>query len=441
MDCGMINLGTVNYRNGNIDRRDFLRLGTCGFAGLTLAAAMRASQTGGQETSNAAPRSCIFIYLAGGPSHLETFDPKPAAPLNIRGPWGAIPTAVPGILFGEMLPELAREAGKFALIRSLHHSNSLHQPWPMMTGNMQHRVSHGAAVSFLNRNAELAMPFHVHVGPRLQVGAGSLGRSAEPLEIANPLAVAGSLDEFTLSHDIDPDRLDDRQHLLQSIDRLRRMADGSPAVRSQDAAYRRALDMLTSTRVRDAFDLARESESLRDRYGANRFGQSCLLARRLVEAGTRFVQIVWYDREDGFAVGWDVHGDDLAGVVRMEQQLCPRFDQGLSALLAGLDSRGLLATTLVCAVGEFGRTPGISKLGGRDHWPYCFSALLAGAGIPGGTVVGASDARGAFPADRPTTPADFAATLYHILGVDPAADDRLRPAIFEGRPIDELCQG
>jgi len=436
----MINLGTVNHRNGRLHRRGFLRLGTCGFAGLTLAGAMRHSQAGRTGTSNAGPRSCIFIYLAGGPSHLETFDPKPAATLNIRGPWGAIPTAVPGTLFGEMLPELARQANKFALVRSLHHSNSLHQPWPMMTGNMQHKVSHGAAVSFLNRHAELAMPFHVHVGPRLSVGAGPLGRSAEPLEIANPLAVAGSLDEFTLSHGVDPDRLDDRQHLLQSIDGLRRMADGSAAVRSQDAAYRRALDMLTSTRVRDAFDLARESESLRDRYGANRFGQSCLLARRLVEAGTRFVQIVWYDREDGFAVGWDVHGDDLAGLVRMEQQLCPRFDQGLSILLADLDARGLLASTLVCAAGEFGRTPHISKLGGRDHWPYCFSALLAGAGVPGGTIVGASDARGAFPADRPTTPADFAATLYQILGVDPAADDRLRPAIFEGRPIDELCR-
>ena len=435
----MINLGTTSSRNGQIHRRDFLRMGTCGFAGLNLAAALRSAQAAGKGVATGTARSCIFIYLAGGPSHLETFDPKPAAPLNCRGPWGAIRTAVPGTLFGEMLPDLARLADKFSLVRSLHHTNSLHQPWPMMTGNMQHRVSHGAAVSFLRRNVELAMPGHVHLGPRLSVGAGSLGRSAEPLEVSHPLAVAGSLDEFTLSHDVDPNRLDDRQLLLRNIEGLRQMAEGSLAVRAQDAAYRRALGMLTSTHVRDAFDLARESESLRDRYGANSFGQSCLLARRLVEAGTRFVQIVWYDREDGFAVGWDVHGDDLAGLVRMEQQLCPRFDQGLSALLADLDARGLLANTLVCAAGEFGRTPHISKLGGRDHWPYCFSALLAGAGVPGGAVVGASDARGAYPADRPTTPADFAATLYRILGVEPADDDRLRPAIFEGQPIDELC--
>jgi uncharacterized protein (DUF1501 family) len=244
-----------------------------------------------------------------------------------------------------------------------------------------------------------------------------------------------------LSFGIDPDRLDERQTLLRRIDESRRLVDGSQAVGAQDAAYRRALGILTSTRVRDAFDLSREPQLRRDRFGANSFGQSCLLARRLIEAGTRFVQVNWYNREDGFAVGWDVHGDDLAGLVRMEQQLCPRFDQGLSALLADLEERGLLDSTLVCALGEFGRTPHLSKLGGRDHWPYCFSALLAGGGVPGGAVIGASDTRGAFPADRPVSPADFAATLYRILGVDATADDRLRPAVFEGQAIEELCRG
>jgi len=217
------------------------------------------------------------------------------------------------------------------------------------------------------------------------------------------------------------------------------MAESSGAVQAQDGLYHRALTLLTSSRVRDAFDLTREPEAVRDRYGANSFGQSCLLARKLVEAGTRFVQVMWYDREDGFAVGWDVHGDDLNGLVRMEQQLCPRFDQGLSALLEDLRRCGLLDSTLVCAFGEFGRTPRINKHAGRDHWPYCFSALLAGGGIPGGAVVGASDSRGAYPVDRPVTPADLAATLYRLLGVDVTMDDRLRPAIFEGHPVDELC--
>jgi hypothetical protein len=433
----VINLGTITARDcQGIHRRDFLRLGTAGFAGLTLARLVEAE---GLATEPRPNRSCIFIYLAGGPSQFETFDPKPAAPLNVRGPWGAISTAVPSVQFGEMLPELARQANRFTVLRSLHHTNTLHQPWPMMTGNMPHRISHGAAVTYLNRETQSHMPPHVHLGPRLQVGSGGLGRSAEPLEIVHPLAVAGALDEFTLAHDIDAHRLEDRESLLRNIDSLRRMAEASTAVRAQNAAYQRAMTMLTSSRVRDAFDLGREPEAVRDRFGANCFGQSCLLSRRLVAAGTRFVQIVWYNREDGFAVGWDVHGDDQAGLVRMEQQLCPRFDQGLSALLIDLEERGLLESTLVCAVGEFGRTPHLSKLGGRDHWPYCFSALLAGAGVPGGSVLGASDARGAYPADRPVSPADFAATLYRILGVDATADDRLRPAIFEGEPIAELC--
>ena len=405
-------------------------------AGLTLAHLLRAEE---RQPTAVNHRNCIFIYLAGGPSQFETFDPKPAAPLHVRGPWGAIPTAVPGIQFGEMLPELARHANQFALIKSLNHTNTLHQPWPMMTGNNLHRISHGATVTHLSRELPSQMPPYVHLGPKLQVGSGSLGRAAEPLEINHPLAISGALDEYTLSQGIDAGRLDHREYLLKQIDLLRRNADENGAVRAHDSARRRALEMLASTRVRDAFDLSRESESVRDRFGSNCFGQSCLLARRLVEAGTRFVQIVWYNREDGFAVGWDVHGDDQAGLVRMEQQLCPRFDQGLSALLADLAERGLLESTLVCATGEFGRTPHLSKLGGRDHWPYCFSALMAGGGVPGGAVIGASDARGAYPAERPISPADFAATLYRILGVDAGADDRTRPSTFEGAPISELC--
>src|SRR5260370_896981 len=243
--------------------------------------------------------------------------------------------------------------------------------------------------------------------------------------------------EFALAQDIAPDRLDDRETLLRKMDDLRRSVD-TAAVGAQDKMHQRALSLLTSTRVRDAFDLAQEPEQRRDRFGANCFRQSCLLARRLVEAGTRFVQINWYNREDGFAVGWDVHGDDQTGLVRMEQQLCPRFDQGMSALLGDLHERGMLERTLVIATGEFGRTPRISRLGGRDHWPYCFSALIAGGGVSGGRVVGASDAHGAHPADRPVSPADFAATTFKLLGVNPNDDDRLRSMVFEGHPIEEL---
>ncbi len=199
---------------------------------------------------------------------------------------------------------------------------------------------------------------------------------------------------------------------------------------------RRAVDILTTTRVRETFDLTREESRLRQRYGANFFGQSCLLARRLIEAGTRFVQIKWYDVVAFDA--WDTHGADLPGMRRVEQQLCPRLDQGLSAFLDDLDQRGLLNTTLVVVLGEFGRTPLLNKNGDRDHWPHCFSALMAGAGLPRGAAVGASDEKGAYPAARPVSPQDFAATLYHLLGIDTSTDLRVRRFIPNGIPVPEL---
>lgn len=434
----MLDLGRVAIRNcQGFRRREFLRAGTVGFAGLSLTDLLLAETA--ERHSAARAKACIMIYLAGGPSHLETFDPKPAAPLRVRGPWGAIATRVPGTLFGEMLPELARCADKFSLLRALHHTNGLHNPWPMLTGNLQQRITLGAAATHLLGPGESRLPEFVNLGPKLSIGAGALGAACEPLEIADPLRSQESLARFVLPADVDPARLADRAVLLRQVDALRRAADAGAAVSLLDKNQQRAWALLTSTAVRDAFDLARESESLRDRFGANSFGQSCLLARRLIEAGTRLVQINWANREDGFAVGWDVHGDDQTGLVRMEQHLCPRFDQGMSALLDDLYQRGLLESTLVLAVGEFGRTPSISRLGGRDHWPYCFSALVAGGGVPGGRLVGASDRHGAHPADRPASPADFAATVFRLLGVDPNADDRLRPTVFEGQPIEELC--
>lgn len=434
----MLNLGRIPIRTcQGLSRREFLRVGSAGWAGLSLASLLRAEEDPGARTG-AKAQACIFIYLAGGPSHHETFDPKPNAPSRIRGPWGAIPTRVPGVQFGEMLPQLAQQADKFALLRALHHTNGLHNPWPMLTGNMQQRTTLGAAVTFLKRKSETELPAFVNLGPKLSIRSGDLGGGYEPLEIPDPTQSQRSLQEFALAQGIDPDRLEDRESLLRQIDDLRRLIDSGAAVRAQDKMHQRALSMLASSRVRDAFDLARESEPRRDRFGANSFGQSCLLARRLIEAGTRFVQVNWYNREDGFAVGWDVHGDDQTGLVRMEQQLCPRFDQGMSALLEDLHERGMLESTLVIATGEFGRTPRISRLGGRDHWPYCFSALVAGGGVPGGRIVGASDAHGAYPADRPAGPADFAATVFRLLGVDPGADDRLRSMVFEGHPIEEL---
>ncbi|MBM3947302.1 MAG: DUF1501 domain-containing protein, partial [SAR202 cluster bacterium] len=244
------------------------------------------------------------------------------------------------------------------------------------------------------------------------------------------------LPDFQFPSQVNPLRFDRRRQLLSALEEYRRRTDESRVVQEQDAFLQRALAMLTSTEVVDAFDVSREPEKVREQYGGNFFGQSCLLARRLVEAGTRFVQIKWYDGPAWNA--WDTHGADTGGLVRMEQHLCPRFDFGVSALLDDLAQRGLLETTLVVAVGEFGRT-GINRLGGRDHWPSVFSALLAGGGAPAGLVYGASDRMGQYPSDRPVSPGDFAATLYRLLGINPNLEDRLRPFLAGGSSIDEIA--
>jgi hypothetical protein len=439
----MLLFGHHSYRHcGGFTRREFLRVGGTSLAGLTLEGLLRADEQATPSNRTSAPntpaQSLILIYLAGGPSQHETFDPKPAAPLRVRGPWGAISTRLPGVAFGEMLPELASLNDRFSLLRALHHTHSLHNPWPMLTGTLPHRISLGATIHALRPGDSPHVPGHVNLGPKLSVGAGALGTPHEPLEIPDPARAAQSLAEFLPLADVSPNRLADRRSLLEQIDTLRRSVDQQAALARHDKSRQRALSILTSPVVRQAFDLTLEPVPRRDRFGHNSFGQSCLLARRLIEAGTRLVQVNWSNREDGFAVGWDVHGDDQTALVRMEQQLCPRFDQGLSALLTDLEERGLLASTLVVVTGEFGRTPHISRLGGRDHWPYCFSALLAGGGITPGRVVGASDKHGGYPADRPASPTDFAATVCDRLGVNPNQDDRLRPLLFEGHPIEEL---
>ncbi|HEU4753214.1 MAG TPA: DUF1501 domain-containing protein, partial [Armatimonadota bacterium] len=254
--------------------------------------------------------------------------------------------------------------------------------------------------------------------------------------VQDPTGSSVKLPDFNFPEGVNPLRFDRRKRLLGAMDDFRRQADGSRTVQEMDSYYQRALAMLTTSEVRDAFDLSKEPESVRERYGGNFFGQSCLAARRLVEAGSRFVQIKWYDGPAWNA--WDTHGADTGGLVRMEQHLCPRFDYGLSALLDDLNQRGLLETTLVVAVGEFGRT-GINKLAGRDHWPFCFSALLAGGGAPRGLVFGASDAMGQYPTARPVSPGDFAATLYRLLGINPNVEDRVRPYLRGGSSIDEIA--
>lgn len=419
-----------------VTRREMLRVGGLGALGLTLADTLRqpANSTPSNGYGTRAEKACIFLWLDGGPSHFETFDPKPEAPDTIRGPYGAIDTNVPGMRISELLPTLARYMDECCLVRSMNHTIDAHAPIPMLTGIPGETTSYGAVVSKI-QGFRQSMPPYVHVGSRLGVGGGRLGAPHFPVEIADPTGSRVSLPQFSLSADIRAERLEDRRRLLTSLDAVRREAHSNEAVGRMDESFQRAFDILTSTRVRDAFDLTREAPEVRNRYGNNLFGQSCVLARRLVEAGTRFVEVKWYDGPAWDA--WDVHGADLGGMVRMEQHLCPRLDQGLSALLQDLKDRRLLDSTVVVVGGEFGRTPRINKYGARDHHPACFTYLLAGGGVPRGAVVGASDAIGARPAHRPVGPGEFAATLYRLLGMD-TADPRLRPFLRESLPVTEI---
>jgi hypothetical protein len=436
----MLYLGESTFRNcAGLTRRQALQVGGLGVLGLTLAdwlCVQEARANGGPVSpSKLRDVSCIFLWLDGGPSHFETFDPKPNTPDTIRGPYGTIQTRVSGIHISELLPQAAEHMEKCAIIRSMTHGIDAHAPIPMLTGFPGTTTSYGAVVTKL-KGHQKGMPPYVHLGSPLGVGGGTLGAVCAPIEVRDPSGTKVELPQFNLTANITADRFQQRSALLGALDKMRAEVHASQAVEKMDTFYRCAIDMLTSTRVRDAFDLSKEPEGLRNRYGANFFGQSCLMARRLVAAGTRFVQIKWYD---GIAFdAWDVHGADLAGLVRMEQQLCPRFDQALSALLEDLKQHGLLDSTLVVATGEFGRTPQVNAFGGRDHWPHCFSVLLAGGGVRGGTIVGASDRIGAYPADRPVRPPDLAATLYRLLGIDTNTDPRVRPFIRDGAPVAEL---
>lgn len=428
----MIQVGRVRVRNcQGVSRRELLQVGSVSALGLSLAGALEA------EAASPAAREtrCIFLWLDGGPSQFETFDPKPEAPAAQRGPYGAIETSIPGVRFSELVPLLAERARDCTLIRSLTHNVDQHNPLPVMTSHPRDATSLGAVVTWL-KGQHGNVPAYIHLGKPLPIGGGRLGPAYNPVVVQDPTGSTVKLPDFSFPEGVNPFRFERRRKLLENVDEFRRRVDADRPVRELDSYYQRALSLLTTSEVRDAFDLAREPARLRERYGGNFFGQSCLAARRLVEAGARFVQIKWYDGPAWNA--WDTHGADTGGLVRMEQHLCPRLDFGLSALLDDLKDRGLWDTTLVVAVGEFGRT-GINKLGGRDHWPPCFSALLAGGGVPRGLVVGSSDSMGQYPASRPVSPQDFNATLYRLLGINPNVDDRVRPFLHGGVSVDEIA--
>jgi hypothetical protein len=463
---------------GSITRREWLRLG--GLAGLGLAGlglrSPAASPTRSQRLAGfGRARSVILVYASGGQSQLDTWDPKPDAPVEIRGDFRPTRTAVPGTLVCEHLPRLARLTHLYTIVRNVAHDDLDHgsATYLALTGHFHARKSgnpppapadqptYGALLHRV-RPARRQPYTAVHVnGPALVPEqpapgqyAGLLGRGCEPLLLgdvsAGPLDLGG-LDPLP---GLPPVRTEGRRSLLQALDGYRRRLGQERALLDMDTMYRRAYELLSARQFRRAFDLSREAAAVRERYGRNRSGQACLLARRLVEAGVPWVTVVWnhsnrgQDRAPGQTdwYGWDTHNDIFEA---LRDHLLPRFDQGFSALLLDLEQRGLLDETLVVCLGEFGRAPQVAlearfagSAPGRKHWASVYSLVMAGAGVARGGVVGASDRIAAYPRTPPVGPWDVAATMFAALGVDPGStyqDLTGRPLpLTTGRPIREL---
>lgn len=427
----------VRFCDG-LSRRDFLRAGavSAGSVGLSLADLGKLKAAGDSRLQDT---NCILLFLVGGPSHIDTFDPKPNAPENVRGPFRTIRTSAPGMSLCEHLPGMAAIADRFALVRSVQHTAApIHETGHqlMQTGRLFHgdvEQPHYGAVVSARQGARRGMPpFVVLPGPLGNTGvsishgqgAGYLGADHKPVYcLADVEARSG----------LDPARLRSRRSLIDAVDDAQRIHDGA----DHDPAF----NLLFARETRRAFDVAAEPDSLRESYGHNTFGQSCLLARRLVEHGVRLVTVNMFDTVFN-KITWDCHADAGALPVTLDdyrRTLCPMFDRAYTSLLDDLHQRGMLGHTLVVAMGEFGRTPQLNAQGGRDHWPGVWSILFAGGGVRGGQVVGASDRNGAEPRDRPVTPAEVAATVYHALGIDPATRlPRQTTPLVDARPIGEL---
>jgi len=456
----------------HLNRREWIRIGGLSALELSLPTLLRANDRPASSTAPTLPsplgstfgkaKNCIFLWLQGGPPQHETFDPKPDAPAEIRGPFKPIATNVPGIRFCELLPRTAGHADKLAVIRSLSTRDDNHDVsgyW-LLTGYAYGPGSarqikpndwpyFGSIVKMLKPSEKLPaltsvwipdlMRLNDNVTPAGQT-AGFLGKMWEPERFVGDPAVAGyQIEGLALKGEMTTVRVDRRRDLLGQLDRSFDKSRGSEAVEAWDRLSHRAFDLVTSGRGRTAFDLSKESGKTRDRYGRYTWGQSCLLARRLIEAGVRLVHVNWARDPGDSAVDnpmWDTHAQNAD---RLQDSLCPMFDVSFDALLSDLAERGLLDETLVVVVGEFGRTPRINKQGGRDHWGHVFSMALAGAGIRGGQVIGASDRNGAYPITDPIRGGDLTATIFHLLGIDPNGvfhDKTNRPhPITKGEPI------
>jgi hypothetical protein len=459
-----VNYSCPNYRASGLSRRHLIRVGVGGFAGLNLPALVRAH---GSTGVRAKAKHVIFLHQFGGPSHIDTFDMKPGAPDGIRGEFKPVASAVPGLNVTEHLPRMAQVIGKFAQVRSVHHRMKNHNSatYYSLTGHapplddirlrdtQELYPAYGGTVAKLSPAADPAVPTFVAFPHVLRDGsvtpgqtASFLGKSCDPFFVGqDPNGSSFRLPELTLPASLPLERLDDRRGLLRMVDEQTDLIATSSTARGIDAFYDRALTMLGSPKVQRAFDLSREDPRIRDAYGRTTYGQSCLLARRLIEAGVRFVTVYYSSTIGGKGNGgWDTHGDNFN---QLRDRLLPTTDQSVPTLITDLETRGLLEDTLIVWMGEFGRTPRVqstAKFGpdGRDHWPQCYTVLFAGGGITGGAVYGSSDRIGAYPATDPVRPDDIAATMFWALGIDPATEvqDTLgRPLpIAAGKPISAI---
>jgi uncharacterized protein (DUF1501 family) len=435
-------------------RRTFLHAGALAPLGLTLPRYLTAAQGQNSDING------IMLFLLGGPSHIDTFDPKPDAPAEVRGPFKTVPTKVPGMNLTEIFPRLTQLADKFSIVRSVYHTatavhdtgHQMMQTGRLFSGGVEH--PHLGCVLGYVKGRKGDVPPHVllprpmgRTGGNMPHGqtAGYLGKTHDPFVLnADP-----STPDFKVPDLLPPDyisavRASRRQKMRAAVEGALQTFEKTPAAKQMDDNFELAYRLMSSKQAREAFALDQEPAKVRERYGWTRFGQCCLLARRLVERGVRFVTVNMFETVFD-EITWDIHGSrPFTDIAEMARLVAPNFDRAYSALLEDLDERGLLANTIVTAMGEFGRTPKINPAGGRDHHPGVWSILMGGGPLKGGRVVGESDALGYVPKTRPTTCADVAATIYQALGLDihkelPGPQGRPIPLVdFHAKVIKEL---
>ena len=434
-------------------RRDFIQVGTLGAVGLSLADYTQAAATG-KVASGRDDRNVIMIFNLGAPSQVDTWDMKPDAPAEIRGPFKPISTTSPEIQISEIFPQMAKLADRFSLVRSCFHTaaavhdtgHQMMQTGRLFSGGVNTPHAGCVASYLLGRRTDL--PAHVilpepmgRTGGNLPHGqdAGFLGKANDPFVLmADPSQANFQVPNLLPPKEIGEARLDRRRKLRTVVDETVKNFEASDDAKLLDSNFESAYRLMTSKQAREAFDLSKEPAKVRERYGMHRFGQCCLLARRLIEAGVRFVTVntflTVFDE-----ITWDIHGSKpFTSIEGMRDIVAPMYDQGYSALLEDLVQRGMLDNTMVCALAEFGRTPRVNPAGGRDHWPQCWTSSFAGGGIQGGRVIGKSDAIGGVPVERPVDAPEVVGTIYRSLGLDleqtlPGPQTRPFPLVDHGK--------